>query len=344
MCAFAYGRYFQRHSRRPRFEALETRGLAAIGQYTLLFQTPPTFKLPLGGTLDIDPRGDLPNGAIDVASFQFSTPSTSTSLVSATTGAGGGKVVFTPLTIQTHGSSASESFGKTESNSSFYGVATLVVRDAAARPTISFSFTGLKVASQIFQADSNGLVETDQLMFVGLTTHFLNPNLGLTPTGPTTKIQLAPTTLTSLQNPPTGTTPQIQRSTAHPEQVTYHAKVTSGSGVAAGNVTFYAGASLLGTVPLGRDGSAALTLPKSSLPSGTAKTYAVFYATPNGAGPTAQPSCTVGQSDLVHSLFKKYFGRTMHADEWVWTSLWLNRGLTIASLTNSYKSLSGKKS
>ncbi|HWE39316.1 MAG TPA: hypothetical protein VG406_22390 [Isosphaeraceae bacterium] len=307
---------------RPRLEGLEDRALAAAGQVELILPVPPV------GTNALV-KGDLPDGGIDVATYQLSSHVAS------------GKLVFDPLTIITHSGPQSPGLFATEANGIHFPAAVLMVRNDAAQVIATYTLGVVFVSSQSESiASGDGTqTETDVLTFGSLQANSYNPaTTALTATSTWSQVTNSPTlTIQALTSDPVATALTLKTSRVNgpggPE-VLLRAKATSAGGVPVGNVSFYSGTHLLGALPVQADGTASLTVPAAAVPRGRA--YAIFSG---GPGSSFQPSSSVSGQARMQRLFQASFHRAMNPDEWALTSMWLQQGFTPNSMASIYRSL-----
>ncbi len=339
---------------RPSAEILEDRSLMAVGQISLYIPSAPVS----GGLPPI--RGSLPDGSIDVLAYSISS-SNPTSVGSAASGTAAGKVLFSPLSLQFAVGSQSPGLFLVESSGSHFNSATLTIRNAAAQVVETITMELVIVATDS-SSDSSG---DSPMENVG----FLYGSEQVTTYNPTTNTMLAQTSWSQVTNSPTLSVPGITSmslpkasaahvsgsisaeavSTSAPTTIklavakSHHgttvltAKVASTHGVPTGNVTFYSGKTELGQVAVGSDGKATLSVPTASL--GKTKPFAIYSGGPDS---TFQPATTVVGEPSFQKSFQKWLGRPMTQDEWVLTSIWSQQGLTLAKMTNIYKSLATK--
>jgi hypothetical protein len=317
---------------RPRIEGLEDRALAAPGQIELIFP-----QIPIGLAAPV--TGDLPNGAIDVASYNF------TSFTS-------GGIQFSPLEIQTHIGPQTAGLFQVETNGYHFPEAVLVVRNDAAQLLAVYRLGFVQVSSlseSMNSGDATG-TESDVLTFGSVQINAYNPTTN-TPTAtssysvltnmPTLTIQAlvpSPTLTTeSLAPDSVATSLTLNTSRIHGSggpEVSLRAKVTSTGGVPVGNVTFYSGKARLGAVPVQADGTATLTLPASAV--GRGRPFAIYSG---GYNSPFMPSSSVSGESRMQRLFQASFHRPMNPDEWTLTSMWLQQGFTPKSMGSIYRSL-----
>lgn len=346
---------------RPGLEALENRALLAIGQIGLAFPIAPVGVSPPIPAL----KGLLPDGSFDVYSYSFNTQNPVT--IGTSSGAGFGKVSFQPLTITLPVGLQSPALFQVMASGGYFPSLRLDVRNDAGSLTARYEL-GLAFLTNITTSASSGddaPTETYQFVYgslrlttfdpIALKTSFVgswnqirntpdfltNENLSAfrfdataeATDDPSARTQVA----TTAEAGATATTVTLRsRRQAGPDgpTITYTARVTSDSGVPTGAVTFYAGSTRLGDADVGPDGRAVLTVPASVV--GRARAYAIYSG---GLDSAFLPSTTVTGGGQVRRLFRDNMGRSMTADEWALTSIWLNQGRTVRQMGAVYRNL-----
>jgi type VI protein secretion system component Hcp len=348
-----------RRDRSPRFrpllEGLEGRALLAAGQISLYIPSP-----ALGTSSPV--RGNLPDGSIDILQYNvgYQNPVT----IGSTTVAG--KVKFGPLDVLTQVGSQSAGLFVAEALGAHFNTFTLTVRDSAARLVATYEFKLVFVTSIQDSGDNSGSPPTEdvQVAYGAIRISTFNP---------VTQLMSSQSSFSQVTNQPVYDVPgvtaaRIVRSSISPAAAlqthvvtaaqatsaattiklttltkphgattTLKAKVTSPQGVPTGNVTFYAGKTLLGSSAVTSNGTATLVIPAGS--AGHAHIFAIYSG---GPGSIFQPATTIGGEAAIQKSFQKWLGRPMTQDEWVLTSMWLQEGFTPTKMASIYRSLSGK--
>jgi hypothetical protein len=345
---------------RPVAETLEGRSLMAAGQITLFI---PSAAFGAGFS---PVRGSLPDGSIDVQDFNVGTINPAT-IGSTGGGATTGKPQFAPLEVLISAGPQSAGLFQVETSGAHFNTATLTVRDTAARVIEILSFKLVFVTSDVTSGSTDSVPTEDvKVQFGAIQVTTMNPatnsvqaqaSFSLVTNTPTfdipgiTALSLARAPATQVSVPKAHAVKAAAVSSAVPTTIKltvakpHHgttlltAKVASRQGVPTGNVTFYSGTTELGQVPVGSDGRATLPVPSALL--GKAKPFAIYSG---GPGSTFQPATTVTSEPTFQKSFQKWLGRPMTQDEWVLTSMWSQQGLTLARMTNIYKSLSTRPS
>jgi type VI protein secretion system component Hcp len=356
-----------RRDRSPRFrpliEGLEGRALLAVGQISMFIPTP-----AVGTSSPV--RGKLPDGSIDILQFNvgYENPTT---IGSTTGGVGTGKVKFGPLEIVTQVGSQSGALFAAEALGAHFNTLTLYVRDAGARVMATYEFKLVFVTSIQDSGDNSGDPPTEdvQLTYGAIRISTFNPvtlamiaqtSFSLVTNQPVFDVpgvtaarvvqsSISPAAALQTQVPAAQATPSAVTTLAattirlttvtkpHGATTTLKAKVTSAQGVPTGNVTFYAGKTLLGSSPVTSNGTATVVIPAGS--AGHAHIFAIYSG---GPGSSFKPATTIGGEAVIQKSFQKWLGRPMTQDEWVLTSMWLQEGFTPAKMGLIYRSLAGK--
>jgi type VI protein secretion system component Hcp len=352
-----------RRDRSPRFrplmESLEGRALLATGQISLFIPSPaPGTSSPV--------RGNLPDGSIDILQYNvgYQNPVT---FGSTTGGAATGRVTFGRLDILTRVGSQSAGLFVDEALGAHFNTVTLTVRDSAARLVETLEFKLVFVTSIQDSGDNSGDPPTEdvQLAYGAIRISTFNP---------VTQLMMAQSSFSQVTNQPVYDVPGVAASRVvqssivpaaalqtqqvvtpqatsaakttiklttltkpHGATTTLKAKVTSPQGVPTGNVTFYAGKTLLGSSAVTSNGTATLVIPAGS--AGHAHIFAIYSG---GPGSSFRPATTIAGEAAIQKSFQKWLGRPMTQDEWTLTSMWLQEGFTPTKMGSIYRSLAGK--
>jgi type VI protein secretion system component Hcp len=309
------------------------------------------------------------NHSIDVLAYSFGSTNP-TSIGSATSGVGAGKVVLGTLTITATVGPQSAPLYQVETTGSHFQSAQLIVRNSAAMQVATYDF-GLVLVSSIttsFATSGSAPTETYQFNYGSLRDTTYDPVTNkVTNIAIWNQVQNSPTFLAALRADNTSSSNAAPVATQGPAdialrsnqadagsaatKVTLHshrqggpdgptvtdtASVTSAAGVPTGDVTFYVQATRLGEAPVGPDGTAVLTVPASAAGRARARAYAIYSGSADSA---FQPSSSVTNGTQLRGLFRTSMGRPMTPYEWVLTSMWINQGLSTKQMGSIYRSL-----
>jgi type VI secretion system secreted protein Hcp len=335
----------------PGLEALEDRALAALGQISLAFSP------PVGGAGVPAVTGTLPDRSIDVLTYSVASLNPAT-IGGATGGAGAGRVTFDPLIVTAAAGPQSAPLFQAEASGAHFQSVVLSVRNSAAQMVTRYDFGTVFVSNiaSSFATDDATPTETYQFQYGSVRITTFNPiTTAITNVATWNQITNSPT-VSTLGFAPTrvdatpgatdvatadagaAATKVTLRSQRHAgpggATIGYTARVTSAAGVPTGAVTFYAGATRLGSAPVGLDGTATLTVPAAVV--GRARAYAIYSGGPDSA---FLPGSSVTNGAQVRRLFLDSMGRPMTADEWALTSIWINQGLSTQQMGSIYRSL-----